>query len=84
MLDTTKDWETTKISEFEVYSLKESKNKLRTVLLAELSVMPTFLVSPKDSYDIAILVDQGLRLFPSALMSKVPETEKDAAEVSVR
>jgi hypothetical protein len=73
-------WEERDISDFEIYGLREKRDKLKTVLLAELSVAPSYLVSLKDSFDIVILVESGTRLFPPSLLSKVPETEKDANE----
>jgi hypothetical protein len=81
LLDVDKKWEERVISDYEAFSLKEKKDKLKTVLLAEFSVVPSYLVSVKDSYDVAILVEAGLKLFPSTLMNKAPETEKDANEV---
>lgn len=74
-------WESRKISEFQVISLREKRDKFKTVLLADLNVLPSYLVSMKDSFDIAILVEAGTRLFPSSLLEKAPETEKDAKEV---
>jgi hypothetical protein len=74
-------WTERKVSEFQVISLREKKDKFKTVLLADLNVLPSYLVSMKDSFDIAILVEAGHKLFPSSLLAKAPETEKDAKEV---
>ena len=75
------DWEKKVFSEWEVASLKTKKNNLKTVLLAELQVTPTYLVSLKDNFDVILLVENGVRLFPPNLLDKAPETEKDALEV---
>jgi hypothetical protein len=75
------DWGDKSISDYELFSLKTSRDKLKTVLLAELSVVPAYLVSLKDNFDVALLVEAGTRLFPPTLLSKAPETEKDALEV---
>lgn len=81
LTDASKDWDKTIISDYEVFNLKSKRDTFRTVLLGDLSVAPSYLVSAKDSYDIVVLTEAGIRLFPPALMSKAPEIEKDAAEV---
>lgn len=42
--------------------------------------MPSFLVLGKESYDTNSLIDEGFRLFPSALTDKAPEALLDAME----
>lgn len=81
LLGVEEKWEDRVINEYEVFGLKEQRDKLKTVLLAELSVVPCFLVSLKDSFDVSLLVEAGSRLFPASLLVKAPETEKDAMEV---
>ena len=75
------DWEKHIFSEWEVAELRTKKNSLKTVLLAELQVAPTYLVQLKDNFDIILLIERGVRLFPPTLLEKVPETGADAAEV---
>lgn len=74
-------WEERIVTEYEIFGLREKRDKLKAVLLAELSVVPLFLVSLKESFDVSALVEAGNRLFPASLLVKVPETEKDALEV---
>jgi hypothetical protein len=80
LTDANKDWDKTNINDYEVIYLKSLRDRFRTVLLGDLSVAPSFLVSAKDSYDTIILIEAGLKLFPPSLMAKAPEIEKDALE----
>lgn len=43
--------------------------------------MPIYIVAKKDNFDVNLLIETGIRLFPSAIVAKVPEVEKDASEV---
>lgn len=55
-------------------------SEFKTVFLAELTAAPIFLVLPKDNYDMSLLVDNGVGLFPSDMPKKAPETIIDAME----
>jgi hypothetical protein len=68
------------ITEFEAWSVKNARDQFRTVLMSELSTLPAFLVSTKESYDLNTLIDDGLRLFPPTLIGKVPEARHDVIE----
>ena len=74
------DWSKKTITEFDVYSVKEAKTDFKRVVLAEMSVIPTYLVTKKDVFDVNLLVEEGTTLFPAGLRAKVPEIEKDANE----
>jgi hypothetical protein len=64
----------------QMVALRFQATQFMTVLTSELGVIPTFMVSVKDGYDVGLLTDSGLRLFPPATLAKVPEAEKDMSE----
>lgn len=64
----------------QMVALRFQATQFMTVLTSELGVIPTFMVSVKDGYDVGLLTDSGHRLFPPATFAKVPEAEKDMAE----
>jgi hypothetical protein len=70
----------TKITDHQAYQISSKAKELETILLSELNVMPIYLVSRKESYDIDALIDQGILLFPQSLLRKVPEALLDAQE----
>lgn len=65
----------------EVWSLRTLRDTFKTVFLADLNIMPAYLVTGKEGYDINMLIDFGITLFPLDLAKKVPEASLDAAEV---
>jgi hypothetical protein len=74
-------WLDNKFTDYDLISLKGKKATFKTIFLADLSVCPTYIVGKKDNYDVSLLIEEGIRLFPSSIMIKAPEVEKDAAEV---
>ena len=62
-------------------TLKSAKATFKTVFMADLGILPIYLVAMKGTYDINLLIDAGISLFPPSIMAKAPEVEKDAAEV---
>lgn len=82
-LDALKDgnWGEKTLDEFQVQTLKSQKQQFKTVFLADLGAIPSYLVTRKANYDIIFLIEDGMGLFPSTLKSKAPETEDDAKEV---
>jgi len=66
--------------EVATWGVKYAADVLRPVLLAEISVLPSFLVTAKEGYDINKLIDEGYVLFPKDMLKKVRNTQKDAAE----
>lgn len=68
------------ISDLQVWDIQQKKSQFRLVFLSELSTLPCFLVSPKESYDISCLIYNGTLMFPEALARKAPETEVDSKE----
>jgi hypothetical protein len=80
LIDPNEDW-SKNIPQWTVGNLKNLKGTFRTVFLADLGVMPIYIVAKKDNFDVNLLIETGVHLFPPAIMAKVPEVEKDAAEV---
>jgi hypothetical protein len=75
-------WNSTRVlSDFEVWSIKYKRDQFKTVFLSELSTLPSFLVTSKESYDTIQLIENGVSLFPPSLLRKAPETQSDAMEV---
>lgn len=68
------------ISEYELWDLKNQKTQFETVLFAEMAVLPIYLATPKDAFDLEKLIDSGDKLFPPTMLSTVPETQVDAIE----
>jgi hypothetical protein len=79
--DANSDWNTKKIEQWAIANLRSLKGTFQTVFLADLGVMPIYIVAKKDNFDVNLLIETGIRLFPAAIMAKVPEVEKDASEV---
>jgi hypothetical protein len=69
-----------KFSEIEIQALRAAVERFKNVFIADLEVLPVFLVSKKDNYDINLLIDKGNQLFPQSLGDKVPEALPDAFE----
>lgn len=69
------------VSDYDVWYVSNERDQFKTVFLAELSILPSFLVAGKESYETNFLIDEGTRLFPASLSAKVPEAVPDAKEV---
>lgn len=69
------------ISESKSWQIQELKKDLRLVFLQETSTIPIYLVSPKECYDVAMLLESGQALFPKEILTKAPETAMDMSEV---
>ncbi|MBZ9601814.1 hypothetical protein [Phyllobacterium chamaecytisi] len=67
---------------FTVNTISNLYYQFKTVLLAELGVLPAFFVSQKQAYDSSTLLDSGEKLFPSDMPTKVPEAVFDAREAA--
>ena len=68
------------ISDFDIWKVGNQREQLETVLMSELAVLPIYLVSAKDAFDLEKIIDSGSNLFPPSMLLKVPETGKDALE----
>lgn len=68
------------ITPVDIWTMLSRRDEFRTVFFSELSTLPSFLVTAKEGYDINLLIDRGMALFPESLLTKAPETEKDAMQ----
>ena len=68
------------LTPYEEWSIHHSREQFRSVFFAELSVLPSFLVTAKGGYDINTLIDEGQNLFPASTPRKCPEADKDMRE----
>lgn len=68
------------LHDFIKYNIKTARNRFKEVFLAEISVLPSFLVTKKQAYDVSTLIEDGAQLFPENMLQKAPETESDAHE----
>ena len=68
------------LTSHDVWSIHHSREQFKSVFFAELSVLPAFLVTGKEGYDVNTLIDEGQKLFPALTLSKCPEADKDMRE----
>lgn len=61
----------------DVFNITSSLSKFETVLQAEFGVGNFYLVGRKGGYEISVLVESGMDIFPSDLATKVPEAVLD-------
>lgn len=64
-----------------VWRIKVQRDQFKLVFLADVSLLPAFLVTRKDNYDVQYLISEGVGLFPPPMLTKAPETKDDALEV---
>jgi hypothetical protein len=70
-----------RLNQYDIFQIKNKKNEFATIFNAELNIMPSFIVTGKEGFDVNLLIDRGVVLFPPSMISKVPETKLDAIEV---
>ena len=63
-----------------LWSIHHDREQFKSVFFAELSVLPAFLATGKEGYDVNTLIDEGQKLFPALTISKCPEAESDMRE----
>ncbi|WP_148233809.1 hypothetical protein [Aurantimonas manganoxydans] len=68
------------LTEYDVWNMKNLRDQFKMVFLSELNTIPTYLVTGKESFDVNLLIDAGVGLFPRTLLVKAPETERDAMQ----
>ena len=76
--DDKHDWDA-EIKE-QAFSIQSAAKDFKLVFQSEISTLPVYLVAPKDNYDVALLIERGTGLFPSGMVSRVPDTLFDANE----
>ncbi|MCK1358931.1 hypothetical protein [Bradyrhizobium sp. 199] len=69
------------LDDFEVWSLKFKRDAFKPVFTSEVSTLPSFLVVEKEGYDINLLIEDGVKLFPATIAARAPEAVRDAMEV---
>jgi hypothetical protein len=67
-------------TEIDIWYLQNCVEQFKTVFWSELSILPSFLVAGKESYDSNTLLDEGFKLFPQSLSTKAPESIRDAMQ----
>lgn len=60
------------IGDYDVWSVSHERDQFKTIFLADLSLLPSFLVAGKESYEVNTLIDEGTKLFPVSLSAKGP------------
>ena len=65
----------------DLWLLRGARTEFKNVFLAELSILPAFLVSEKEGYDLNTLTDKGYKLFPASLSQKCPNADEDMMAV---
>ena len=68
------------VTDLDAWMIKFHGNQFREVFMAELNILPSFLVNEKEGYDINALTDGGHKLFPASILRKCPETKWDMRE----
>ncbi|WP_428102576.1 hypothetical protein [Candidatus Rariloculus sp.] len=68
------------VTEIGLYGIRNRPTEFANVLLAELNVLPSFLVTEKEGYNGEALVSEGYKLFPPSTLAKCPETRADMSE----
>lgn len=61
------------ISQYRMFSLRQTFEQYKTVLLADLGILNSYFVLPKGGFDTLTLLSWGEQLFPSDLTPKAPE-----------
>lgn len=69
-----------RLSDFDAWSIKSTYEQFRTIFVAELASLPSYLITQKENYDTERLIDSGVGLFPRDMIEKVPQTFNDAME----
>ena len=59
-----------KLSHFDLWSLNNKRTEFKNGFLAELSILPAFLVTAKEGYDLNTLTDEGYKLFPPSILGR--------------
>jgi hypothetical protein len=68
------------LDEVECFRITDARDKFKQIFLAELNILPAYLVTQKGTHDTNLLIEDGSKLFPSSMLAKSPETEMDALE----
>jgi hypothetical protein len=69
------------LTDYDVWNINNHREQFESVFRAELATVPIFLITHKGPFDVDRLIENGTELFPSNLLSKVPEAEIEALEI---
>ena len=69
------------LSAMDLWLIRNRRDEFKNVFLAELSILPAFLVSEKEGYDLNTLTNKGYKLFPTSLSQKCPDADEDMMAV---
>lgn len=69
------------LTDQDIFKIVSARNNFRLVFRSEISTIPIYIVTRKENYDLSLLIEDGVGLFPGSLLSRVPEAAADAAEV---
>lgn len=69
------------IESWEVYGIADAAKQFETALKAELSIAPSYHVTPKGGYNVDILTLAPQKLFPEDMLTLVPDCEYDVKEL---
>jgi len=67
---------------FQVYEVRSKAESFEPVLLAELTVSDLYVITAKGGFDLTLLAENGLMIFPSELSTKVPDAMSDAKQAA--
>jgi len=68
------------VEQYEFWLIKNTYNRYKIALMAELGVLASYFVTQKGGFDTATLLAFGEQLFPADLGAKVPEAIFDTKE----
>lgn len=72
----------TVISSWDVGRIAKAAQQFETALKAELSIAPSYIVTPKGGYNVDILTLAPALVFPPDLIKLVPESQHDVAQAA--
>jgi hypothetical protein len=68
------------VDPYSITRLHTKKKEFITIFIAELSVLPIYIATPKEGYDVDKLIFNGSCIFPPAIAQKAPDAEIDLKE----
>ena len=75
-------FESEEVGWWEAWSLESQASAFETVLSAELQWGQLFLVEPKGGFDLTQITENGVAIFPSQLVPRVPEALQEAKDAA--
>ena len=69
------------LTEHDVQNIQSGLSEVETILRAELSAADAYLATPIGAYDSAALLQEPWRVWPTDLLTKLPDTRSDVDEL---